>query len=345
MDTNYPNKINKILKPKADKRLPLVIDLFAGCGGLALGFEAQGFETLGYEMDKDCCETYNKNLTGKCIQQFLDVNSDFPKAEIVIGGPPCQPFSVRGKQKGLADERNGFPAFIAAVEKAKPRFWMFENVRGLFYKNKEYLNEVIETLKNLGYFVESHLVNASNYEVPQNRERVIVIGYKNGSFKFPQKLGTKVTAGEALGEMALSAPKGSRYLTPSMDTYVAKYEAASKCVVPRDLHMHLPARTLTCRNLSGSTSDMHRIKLPNGKRRQLLVREAARLQSFPDKFEFCGSESSAFKQIGNAVPPMLSYHIAGAVKEYLESVNKTPTKHIRNNSFAYQYQQAIKFNV
>ena len=104
-----------------------------------------------------------------------------------------------------------------------------------------------------------------------------------------------------------------------MDTYVAKYEKASYCVTPRDLHLHRPARTVTCRNLSAATGDMHRILLADGRRRRLSVREGARLQSFPDWFEFQGSETSAYNQIGNAVPPLLAYAIAGSFRDYLAS--------------------------
>lgn len=340
----YIEKIDALLKPK-NRRVPtVVLDLFAGCGGLALGFEAHGFKTIGFEMDKDCCETYQKNLGRECVQSFLTVDSDFPSADVIIGGPPCQPFSLRGKQRGLADERNGFPAFIAAVKKVQPKLWLFENVKGLLFKNKDYLNEVIETLKDLGYIVELNLVNAVDYGVPQNRERIIVIGYRNGEFSFPGKLPSRITAGEALGKMAFSTPKESKYLTPSMDTYVAKYEAASKCKVPRDLHLHRPARTLTCRNLSGATSDMHRVRLPNGKRRRLLPREAARLQSFPDWFEFHGNENSVYNQIGNAVPPMLSYQLAGAIRKYLESAKEKVAAGAGGlNAKKYGYQQKIEF--
>src|SRR3989344_5169239 len=342
-ELKYIERVNTVLKPRAHLNPRIVIDLFAGCGGLALGFEALGFKTIGFEVDKDCCETYNKNLGRECVQSFLNDKSDFPAADVVIGGPPCQPFSLRGKQRGHADERNGFPAFISAVKKVQPKLWIFENVKGLLFKNKEYLNHVIESLKGLGCSVDLHLVNAVDYGVPQNRERIIVIGYQTGEFIFPEKSNVKMTAGDALGKMALAAPRGSRYLTASMDAYIAKYEKASMCRVPRDLHLHLPARTLTCRNLSGATSDMQRIRLPNGKRRRLLSREAARLQSFPDWFEFCGNESSIFNQIGNAVPPLLSYQLAGAVMRYMEMHgDKTVVKSNESDrKWKYAYQQKM----
>jgi DNA (cytosine-5)-methyltransferase 1 len=105
-----------------------------------------------------------------------------------------------------------------------------------------------------------------------------------------------------------------------MDRYIAAYEKKSQCVRPRDLHLDRPARTLTCRNLAGATSDMQRLRLADGRRRRLGVREAARLQSFPDWFEFAGSERSAFYQIGNAVPPLLAYRLGKAVRAYLEGL-------------------------
>src|SRR4051812_20134220 len=100
----FADQINHQLRPK-EKRAPLVLDLFAGCGGLALGFEAQGFETLGFEMDADACATYRTNLKGACERVTLTPETQFPEAPIVVGGPPCQPFSVGGHQLGLKDSR------------------------------------------------------------------------------------------------------------------------------------------------------------------------------------------------------------------------------------------------
>jgi len=182
----------------------------------------------------------------------------------------------------------------------------------MLYKNKWYLKEVIEALENLGY----HVTYSLHYEVPQNRERVIVVGAKR-KFNFSPKVNRKIMAGQALGELAEQGHGDSKFLNESMVRYAANYEKASKCINPSDLYLDRPARTLTCRNLAGSTGDMHRIRLEDGRRRRVTVREAARLQSFPDWFEFTRSETNRYNQIGNAVAPYFAYHLARNIKNHL----------------------------
>ncbi len=317
---NYVEHINSLLQPRKARK-ELVLDLFSGAGGLALGFESAGFETLGLEMDKDCVATYSKNLIGRAEPRLLTIDTEFPKVDIIIGGPPCQPFSVRGRQDGLNDTRNGFPTFIAAVEKAQPEIWMFENVRGLMYKNKFYFEQVLSQLIYLGYHITYRLLNTSHYGVPQTRERVVVVGTHRNHYQLPKRSKVIHTAGEAVSDLINQEVTNPRFLTASMDQYVARYEAASHCITPRDLHLDRPARTMTCRNLAAPTSDMHRVKLADGRRRQLTVREAARLQSFPDWFEFAGSETSQFNQIGNAVPPLFAYAFAQSITSYLDKTD------------------------
>lgn len=317
---SYWEEINTKLKPWVDTELDkTVVDLFAGCGGLSLGFEANGFKTIGFEMDETAVHTYNHNLIGECIKEKLSTESIFPKADILIGGPPCQPFSVVGKQLGLKDSRDGFPIFLNALKQIKPEVFLFENVRGMLYKNKWYLNEVLNEITKSGYFIDYALLNAVNYAVPQNRERVIVIGSKK-RIKLPTPIKRTITTGEALGNLAFEFDENSKFFTESMDRYVANYERASKCINPRDLYLDKPARTLTCRNLAGATGDMHRVKLKDGRRRRLTVREAARLQSFPDWFEFIGTETQKFNQIGNAVAPNFSYYLAKAIKDHVNGI-------------------------
>lgn len=248
---DYLDLIGKELKPRrrAVSGAPLVYDLFAGCGGLALGFEAAGFRTVGFEMLPDACDTYRRNLRAQCHQVRLTPETDLgPAPDVVIGGPPCQPFSVNGYQNGHQDERDGFPAYVGAVERYRPKLAIFENVRGMLYRNKEYLAKIVRKLESLGYTVEEpRILNALHYGVPQNRERLIVVGHKGG-WVWPNPVTTHdpYTAGEALGEMASEWDESSKFLTASMDAYVARYEKASKCIRARpapgraEPHRHLP---------------------------------------------------------------------------------------------------------
>lgn len=314
---NYIDFINQTLQIP-EKQPYLALDLFAGCGGLSLGIECAGINTIGYEMNEDCCATYENNLHSVCNRGVLSVNSQFPNARIVLGGPPCQPFSRRGRRAGAEDARNGFPAFIEAIRQINPDIWVCENVKGLPEQNREYYEAVVRELHELGYeHIEETVVRMRFYDVGQNRERLILVGHRGG-FDFPEEGNYTITSGEALGPLAFEAPENGVYLTPAQDEYIATYEAASHCATPRDLHLDKPARTLTCRNLAGATSDMMRIRLQDGRRRRITVREAARLQSFPDWFEFSGNEESQFTQIGNAVPPMFAYHLGIAIRKYLE---------------------------
>lgn len=311
----YVDELNNTIAPRITEPI-IVLDLFAGCGGLSLGFEAAGYETIGFEMIEHAVNTYNQNLKGHCYQQMLSVGFEYPEAEkvdIIIGGPPCQPFSRTGDQKGMEDARDGFPIFIDAVKRLQPKVFLFENVANLLGRHKWYFDLITDELRKLGYIVEHRILNAKDYGVPQNRERLITVGHKS-RFSFPQIDKKKVTVGEAIGDTMQTYDDSSKFLTAAQDAYIAAYEAKSKCVNPRDLYADRPARTLTCRNLAGATSDMQRVRLPDGKRRRITVREAARLQSFPDYFQFCGPEDKQFTQIGNAVPPVLAYKLALAVK-------------------------------
>jgi DNA (cytosine-5)-methyltransferase 1 len=319
--TEYVNKINTVLKPQIDSNLKkTVIDLFAGCGGLSLGFESVGFKTIGYEILADASATYNKNLIGNCYNEEITLETIFPNGDVLIGGPPCQPFSVGGKQLGLKDSRDGFPLFLNAIEKINPEIIVIENVRGLLFKNKWYLNQILNEITELGYEINYRLLNAKNFGVPQNRERVIILASKK-TINFPAIHNKFVTAGHAVSDLIEIMPENPRFLTSNMDKYIAKYEKASKCIKPRDLYLDQPARTLTCRNLAGATGDMHRIKLKDGSRRRLTTREAARLQSFPDWFEFTGNETGIFNQIGNAVAPLFARELALKVKEYFIDIH------------------------
>ena len=337
--TEYSQYIDGLLKPKVQEPA-VVLDLFAGCGGLSLGFEAVGFRTIGFEMVDEAVDTYNRNLKGKCYNQFLEVGFNYPEEEnidIIIGGPPCQPFSRFGNQKGMEDARDGFPIFIDAVRRLQPKVFLFENVANILGRHKWYLDLIVQELQNLGYIVEYKVLNAVDYGVPQRRERLICVGHR-ASFHFPAIEREKRTVPEAIGDTMLSPEPESKILTSRQDEYIAVYEKKSHCVNPRDLYPDRPARTITCRNLAGATSDMQRVRLADGRRRRLTYREAARLQTFPDWFEFSGTETKQFYQIGNAVPPLLAYKIAQQVKNtyYLEQKSEEYIlqRNIPNSLFA-----------
>ena len=334
----YVETINELLVPRITEPQK-VIDLFAGCGGLSLGFEVAGYETIGYEVVPSAVETYNRNMKGYCHEMMLTVGQDYPDADIVIGGPPCQPFSVRGKQQGMNDSRDGFPIFIDAVKRLQPKVFMFENVRNLAFSHKWYLDLIIDELRKLNYLVEYRCLNAVDYGVPQNRERIIVVGHRS-KFRFPSMEASKVTVGEAIGDTMNEVIEGCHFLTPSQDKYIAEYEKKSDCINPRDLYADRPARTITCRNLAGATSDMQRVRLPDGRRRRIVQREAARLQSFPDWFEFCGNEVQQFTQIGNAVPPLLAYKLAQSIKECY-AIDERPQEEIEEMNMMLQPLFAI----
>lgn len=336
----YVKYINELLHSQVTES-EIVLDLFAGSGGLSLGFESAGYQTTGYEMDCAAVETYNHNLRGNCNVVKLKIGFDYPRADIVIGGPPCQPFSKfgLGRQKGKKDDRNGFPVFIDAICKIQPKIFLFENVRGLLY-SKGYFDAILTDLRQLGYLVEYQLLNAMNFGVPQNRERLFVVGYRS-VFRFPKPHSDKTVVRDAIGDTMWTTPRESKFLTPSMDAYIAKYEKASCCINPRDLHFDKPARTLTCRNIAAPTADMQRVKLADGRRRRLLLREAARLQSFPDWFEFTGNETQQFYQIGNAVPPLLAYQLAISVKECCHNVKTLAPHEIMTNNICFKKQKKL----
>ena len=257
----------------------------------------------------------------------LACDVSFPKADVLIAGPPCQPWSRAGKQQGEQDVRNGFPTIACAIRVVKPIVFVVENVPDIAVcHRRKYLDDFIAQLERSDYTINETILNASDYGVPQNRRRAFIFGVRDTKpVQLPNPHSTQIVVRDAIADTCQLAPANARFLTENMDRYIARYEKASGCRVPRDLHLDRPARTLTVRNLVGATGDMIRLSLPCGRRRMLTMREAARLQSFPDRFQFTGSRQSRFSQIGNAVPPLLGLAIAKQVRQILTSLIHTNT--------------------
>ena len=295
-----------------------VLDLFCGAGGLSLGFWACGFDVAGMDRCVDAVTTYAKNL-GKV--DCVDVNdtSRFPNADVIVAGPPCQPWSRAGKRLGERDERDGLATTIRAVEAVLPTAVVIENVPDLGRPGRrQHLDDLKTKLTTLDYAVAEHLLNAADYGVPQNRWRVFITALRgNKPLDPPVPFSQTTSVRQAIPGTCRRSAAGVQLLTDAMSAYIERYEQASGCRTPRDLHLDRPSRTLTVRNLSGATGDMMRLRLPDGRRRMLTVREAARLQSFPDWFRFRGTERSQLEQIGNAVPPLLALAVANSVRDHI----------------------------
>ena len=340
-----------------------IIDLFSGVGGLSLGFEWAGFETVvSVDVWKDAITTYNHNRKNKCgitkdIHEFneVDVHEIIKEHKItgVIGGPPCQGFSTVGT-RDASDKRNHlYLEFYKTVKIVMPEFFVIENVRGMLTLNKgAFFRDVLERFGNLGYNVEYKLVNASDYGVPQNRHRVFFVGFKNSKFEFPQKKEYKVTTSDALGDLPIRLPISElKYnLTPQND-FQKLMRNKSKAILNHEHTEHseqtinvismvpdggniksLPEEYWHIRkynkafqrmnsNLPSNTIDTgHRNYFHYSENRIPTARESARIQSFPDDFEFIGTKGSQYKQIGNAVPPILAETIALQIKKLLNSI-------------------------
>ncbi|MDC0378294.1 DNA (cytosine-5-)-methyltransferase [Flavobacteriaceae bacterium] len=340
-------------KKENPKRDYSVIELFAGAGGMALGFEKSGLKSLVLnEIDKYACETLRNNRPKWNILEGDVKNFSFSKyknkVDIVSGGFPCQAFSYAGKKLGFEDTRGTlFFEFARVVKETMPKICVGENVRGLFmHDSGKTLKGMVDVLDEIGYKVISpKILKAIFYKVPQKRERVIIVGVRKDlkiDFTFPKPVNKIYTMRDVLfkGDLYDSdVPEslGSKYpndkkkvlkLVPQggywrdlplkiQKKYMGKsfYLGGGKTGMARRLSLNEPSLTVTTSPAQKQTERCHPIET-----RPLQIREYARVQTFPDNWMFSGSISQQYKQIGNAVPVNLAYYLGCQLVKSLNSL-------------------------
>ncbi|MCK9435311.1 MAG: DNA cytosine methyltransferase [Candidatus Cloacimonetes bacterium] len=321
------------------------IELFAGAGGMAIGFERAGFEPiLLVEKDRDACRTLKTNRPQWPIFQgdVTLANYSNLKPDTVTGGFPCQSFSHAGKRLGLEDTRGTlFYEFARCIKETSPKFFLGENVHGLMtHDNGRTFKTVLGVLSDLRYYVEYKLLDSSEFGVPQKRKRLIIVGVNkslNIGFKWPKKEFPPLTLRDALRGcpsspcvsysekkakvLELVPPGGDWRDLP--DDIAKEYMGKSyyntdggRTTYARRISWDKPSPTITCSPAQKQTEICH----PD-ETRPLSVRESARIQTFPDDWIFEGSVSSQYKQIGNAVPVELAYRLANSVRSSLSGDN------------------------
>ena len=328
------------------------IELFAGAGGLALGVEKAGFNTLGLiEYDKDAADTLKKNRPNWNVINddianisCLDLEKYFSikkgELDLLSGGAPCQAFSYAGKRLGLEDARGTlFYHYALFLEKLQPKMFLFENVRGLLtHDHGKTYSTMLDIFTRAGYTIDKQVLNAWNYGVPQKRERLITIGIRNDlvgktEYRFPKAHSYK----PVLRDVLLDCPDGPGVpygekkrkifeLVPAggywrdIDPAIAKEYMKScwdmeggRTGILRRMSLDEPSLTVLTSPSQKQTERCHPLEA-----RPFTVRENARCQTFPDDWEFCGNVSAQYKQVGNAVPVNLAYDIAREIVHSLD---------------------------
>ena len=334
------------------KQTLTTIELFAGAGGLALGVERAGFDTLALiEFDKDAAETLRANRPAWNVIHDdianvspLDLPEKFSiavgKLDLLSGGAPCQSFSYAGKRLGLEDARGTLLYHFAVfLQKLQPKTFIFENVRGLLtHDGGRTYQTILDIFTDAGYTIQKQVLNAWDYGVAQKRERLITIGIRNEladeieiTFPAPHKYKP------VLRDVLCGAPKSAGA------EYSAYKRKIFELVPPGGYWRDIPADIAkeymkSCWNMGGGrTGILRRLSLdepsltvltsPSQKQtdrchplepRPFNIRENARVQCFPDDWVFCGSVGSQYKQVGNAVPVNLAFEIAREIKKGLE---------------------------
>ena len=322
-----------------------VLELFAGAGGMALGLENAGLQSkLLVEINKDSVATLRKNRPNWNVVSAdvreIDFSEYRDKVNIVAGGFPCQAFSYAGTGRGFEDTRGTlFFEFARCVNVVRPEIALGENVRGLIqHDNGQTLQTMLNTLDEIGYRPAFTLLRAQFLGVPQKRERLVILGVRKDldyPFLFPREQNYTVSVRQALVDCPPSRgvcyPPRKKYIMDHVReggywrdlpvelqrSYLGKSygTGGGKTGVARRLSWNEPSLTLTCSPAQKQTERCH-----PSETRPLSLREYARIQTFPDTWEFTGSLGSVYSQIGNAVPPNLAYHIGRSLIGMLTSV-------------------------
>lgn len=325
-----------------------LISLFSGAGGLDLGFEQAGFEiVMANEFDKTIWDTYEKNHKAPLIKgDIRKINSsEFPDCTGIIGGPPCQSWSEAGALRGIEDERGQlFFDYIRILKDKKPKFFVAENVSGMMAKRHTLaVDNIVQLFEDAGYDVFIDLVNAHNYGVPQDRKRVFYTGFRKDlnvvGFKFPEPIdeNDKKYLKDAIYDLKDNAipardknkTNGDNCYIPNHEYFIGNY---STIYMSRNRVRSWDEPSFTIQ-ASGRQAPQHPqapvmvkfdkndCRFVEGKEelyRRLSVRECARIQTFPDDFEFIYENvNDGYKMIGNAVPVELARVLAKEIKKYL----------------------------
>ena len=324
-----------------------IISLFAGAGGLDLGFEKAGFRVVAAnEYDKTIWETYENNHDAELIKgDICNISSDmFPECDGIIGGPPCQSWSEAGSLKGIDDPRGQlFYQYIRILKDKKPKFFLAENVKGMMAsRHSEAVENIVSQFEAAGYDVFIHLLNASDYGVPQDRQRVFYVGFRKDlkvEFVPPKPYENKLTFKDAIWDLKDSAIPGlEKNKTNGDNCKFLNHEyfigAYSSMFMSRNRVRQWHEQAFTVQ-ASGRQCQLHpqapvMPKIEKNKNifepgkehlyRRLTIRECARVQGFPDDFKFYYTNlNDAYKMIGNAVPVNLAYEMAKAIKISLDN--------------------------
>lgn len=331
-----------------------VASLFCGCGGSDLGLLG-GFRYLGkdykkldfeivyaLDFDKYAVDTYNKNFVHKAeCADICDVDfSKIPDVDVMIGGFPCQSFSTVNPTKDTNDARaNLYKQIVRFLKEKQPKYFICENVKGLMTLQKgAIITKILDEFKSMGYNVRYRLIKAVEYGIPQRRERVIIVGIRKDleyTFEYPNattKEGHYIPLSAVIDNLAI--PESKYYFSERAVLGVKNAKNNMKRGLWQDLNA--PCLTVTAHLAKTSMNSRDPILLVDAEKelyRRFTPREAARIQSFPDSFVLNASEPKSYKQIGNAIPPVLMWHIAEALQKAIykaKEKQKIETVHLLN---------------